>query len=55
MVQRDSNMNARVPSSLLGVSSAVLALAYVSASGPWLANVLCSEPPPGVNPVAFAS
>src|ERR1700679_1180195 len=52
---RVSNINARVPSSFTGLSSAVLARAKVSASGPWPLMQLCRLAPPGVKPSALAS
>jgi hypothetical protein len=55
IIQRLSNMNASVPSTFCGRSSAVLARANVSASGPCAAKVLCRLAPPGRNPSALAS
>ncbi len=55
IIHRLSNMNASVPSIFCGLSSAALALANVSASGPCEVKVLCRLAPPGSNPPAFAS
>jgi hypothetical protein len=55
IIQRLSNMNARVSATFCGASSARLARANVSASGPCEVNVLCRLAPPGRNPSALAS
>ena len=52
IIQRLSNMNARVPSIFCGRRSAVDARANVSASGPCEVKVLCRLAPPGTKPSA---
>src|ERR1700727_1440440 len=53
--KRVSNMNARVPSSLTGLRSEVLARSKVSASGPWPDMQLWRLAPPGTKPSGLAS
>src|SRR5471030_452743 len=48
-------MKANVLSSLRGTSSALLALAKASASGPCGTMLLCSDSPPGRKPSSLAS